>query len=317
VYLVTGGAGFIGSNIVQALLDRGETVRVLDNFSTGRRVNLEFGNSERLEIVEGDVRDFECVRSACSGVEFILHEAALASVQRSVKDPLASNAVNVGGTVNLLQAAVEEGVRRLVYASSSSVYGDTDVLPKRESMKPNPLSPYATSKLVGEYYGKNFFDIFGLPVVMLRYFNVFGPRQDPESEYAAVIPSFVSQMLRGKRPTIFGDGGQTRDFTFVSDVVQANLAACESEAAPGHVMNIASGRRVSVLELFERVKELLGAEMEPVFAPPRPGDVRDSQADISLAAELLGFEPEVSFTEGLSRTVDYFKDRRFSDESRR
>jgi nucleoside-diphosphate-sugar epimerase len=307
LYLVTGGAGFIGSNIVETLLAGGEQVRVLDNFSTGSRNNLSFDRSDKLEVIEGDVRDLACVRGACKGVHYILHEAALASVQRSVADPLASNDVNVSGTLNVLRAGAEAGVKRFVYASSSSVYGDTEVLPKHEGMTPSPQSPYATSKLVGEYYSKNFCTIFSLPVVLLRYFNVFGPRQDPESEYAAVIPSFVSQMIRGVRPTIYGDGGQTRDFTFVDDVVQANVLATQSDPAIGHVCNVASGKRVSVLDLFYKIRDLLGTSLEPIFAEPRTGDVRDSQADIAAAGSYLGFKPNVEFEDGLQKTVDYFK----------
>ena len=311
MYLVTGGAGFIGSNLVASLLASGHRARVLDNFLTGKRENLA-GLAERygdaFELVEGDLRDLEVTRRAAQGVEYVLHQGALPSVPRSVADPVLSNEINVGGTVNLLIAARDAGVRRVVFAASSSAYGDTPELPKRESMTPNPKSPYAAQKLAGEHYMRIFYEVYGVETVSLRYFNVFGPKQDPASTYAAVIPRFITAVLMGTAPTVYGDGLQTRDFTYIDNVVRVNLLACKaSKEACGRVFNIACGERVSLLEILEIIYGLVGRRVPPRFEPPRPGDVRDSLADISLARDLLGYEPMVPFPEGLSRTFDYFR----------
>ncbi|HSL91074.1 MAG TPA: SDR family oxidoreductase [Candidatus Limnocylindrales bacterium] len=311
-YLVTGGAGFIGSNLTEALLAAGHKVRVLDNFLTGKRENLagfaeRFGGS--FELVEGDLRDLAATNNAVNGVEFVLHQGALPSVPRSVADPVLTNGINVGGTVNLLVAARDAGVRRVVFAASSSAYGDTPELPKRESMTPGPKSPYAAQKLAGEHYMRIFFEVYGLETVSLRYFNVFGPRQDPASMYAAVIPRFLTSVLSGKSPTVYGDGLQTRDFTYIANVVEANLLACKApKAACGKVFNIACGERVSLLDILELVYGLAARRVAPKFEPSRPGDVRDSLADISLAKDLLGYSPKVAFPVGLSRTFDYFRE---------
>jgi nucleoside-diphosphate-sugar epimerase len=310
-YLVTGGAGFIGSNLASALLAQGHRVRVLDNFLTGKKENLAGladGYGDAFELVEGDLRDLEVTRRATGGVEYVLHQGALPSVPRSVADPVLSNEINVGGTVNLLIAARDAGVRRVVFAASSSAYGDTPELPKRESMTPNPKSPYAAQKLAGEHYMRIFYEVYGVETVSLRYFNVFGPKQDPASTYAAVIPRFITAVLMGTAPTVYGDGLQTRDFTYIDNVVRVNLLACKaSKEACGRVFNIACGERVSLLEILEIIYGLAGRRVPPRFEPPRPGDVHDSLADISLARDLLGYEPMVPFPEGLSRTFDYFR----------
>lgn len=316
MYLVTGGAGFIGSNLASALLAAGHKVRVLDNFLTGKRENLaglsdRYG--DRFDLVEDDLRDLPATRAAAEGVEFVLHQGALPSVPRSVADPVLSNEINVGGTLHLLTAARQAGVRRVVFAASSSAYGDTPELPKRESMTPNPKSPYAAQKLAGEHYMRIFHEVYGLETISLRYFNVFGPRQDPESTYAAVIPRFITAVLSGTPPTVYGDGRQTRDFTFIDNVVQANLLACAAPRdACGKVFNIACGERISLLEILEIVYGLAGRRVPPRFESPRAGDVRDSLADISTARELLGYEPRVAFPEGLSRTFAYFRQRALS-----
>jgi len=301
-YLVTGGAGFIGSHLADALLTRGETVRVFDNLATGREENLAL-LAGRAEIVRGDLRDLEAVRAAVAGVEVVFHQAALASVPRSIADPLTSLQVNVVGTQHVLLAARDAGVRRVVYASSSSVYGNTPTLPKRESMEPMPLSPYAIQKLTAELLCGAMTRIYGLETVALRYFNVFGPRQDPLSEYAAVIPRFLTALREGRRPLIFGDGEQTRDFTYISNVVWANLLAAESAGAVGHAMNIGCGARISLNDVLRTAGALLGIEAEADYADPRPGDVRDSLADISLAGQLLGYAPAVTFHDGLEQTI--------------
>jgi nucleoside-diphosphate-sugar epimerase len=311
-YLVTGGAGFIGSNLTRALLASGQSVRVLDNFLTGKRENLAGlaeAHGDAFELTEGDLRDLETVRKAAAGIEFVLHQGALPSVPRSVADPVLTNEINVAGTVNLLVAARDAGVRRVVFAASSSAYGDTPRLPKRESMTPNPKSPYAAQKLMGEYYLRIFYEIYGLETVSLRYFNVFGPRQDPKSTYAAVIPRFITTVLRGVPPTIYGDGLQTRDFTYIDNVVQANLAACLApKTACGKVVNIACGERVSLLDILEIVYGLAGKRVLPKFEPGRVGDVRDSLADISLARDLIGYDPKVPFSEGLAKTFTRFRE---------
>lgn len=303
--LVTGGAGFIGSNLVHALDAAGETVRVLDDFSTGRAQNL-VGVGGRVEVIEGDVRDQRQVREAVDGVEVVYHLAALPSVARSVADPRASHSVNVDGTLNVLLEARDAGVRRLVYASSSSVYGDTAVLPKHEEMPVSPRSPYAAAKLAGEAYCRALARVYPLETVSLRFFNVFGPRQDRASQYAAVVPLFITRMLAGEPAEITGDGRQTRDFTYVANVVEAcRLAAAAGAEASGEAMNVGCDHRISVLGLAGIVGDLLGSRIDPVFVPARPGDVRDSQAAIDKAARLIGYRPLVSVREGLAVTVDW------------
>ena len=302
--LVTGGAGFIGSHIVDELARRHIQTRVLDNFSTGRHDNLQALDSVR--VIEGDVRDLDTVRQAMSGVDYVLHQAALPSVPRSVADPLTTNQVNVTGTLNVLIAAREAGVKRVVYASSSSVYGNSPTLPKREEMPTAPLSPYAVSKLAGENYCRVFYQVYGLPTVALRYFNVFGPRQDPTSPYSAVIPKFVTALLHSEPPTIYGDGTQSRDFTYVANVVLANLLACEKDGAIGQVMNVACGERYTLLTLCSELATLTGRTLQPVFAPPRAGDVKHSMAAIDQAKQILGYGPAVEWREGLRHTVEWY-----------
>jgi len=310
-YLVTGGAGFIGSHIAIRLLREGQRVRVLDDLSTGRRENLDAIRAAvpagRFEFVEGDIRSLEACRSACQGMDFVLHQAALASVPRSIEKPAETTAVNVGGLVNVLTAAKENGVRRVVCASSSSVYGDTPTLPKDEGMTPAPLSPYAVSKLAGEYFARVFATTIGLETISLRYFNVFGPRQDPGSQYAAVVPLFATSLRDSKRPRIYGDGEQSRDFTYIDNVVEANLAACTKGKGDGQALNIACGERYTLLALLDCLARLFGVRAEPEFLPPRAGDVRHSQASIERAKRELGFVPRVGFEEGLERTVEHFR----------
>ena len=316
LYLVTGGAGFIGSNIVEELLRRNQKVRILDNFSTGKRENItrvkeileseNINNLEKLEVVEGDIRSYHIVREAIEGVDFILHQAALPSVPRSVKDPLTSNEVNVVGTLNILNAAKEIKVKRIVYASSSSVYGDLEVLPKTEDMLPKPLSPYAVSKLAAEKYCQVFTNLYGLETIVLRYFNVFGPRQDPNSQYSAVIPKFIKIIKEGKSPTVFGDGEQSRDFTYVSNVVDANLLACKknTEELSGEVFNAAFGKRITINELLNSINDILKTNIQPNYTDPRPGDVKHSLSNIGKIRQLLDYEPEVDFFEGLKRVIN-------------
>jgi nucleoside-diphosphate-sugar epimerase len=309
MYLVTGGAGFIGSNIVHALVARGERVRVLDNLATGKLANLD-EVIKSVEFMNGDIRDAETCRDAVRGVRYVLHQAALPSVPRSVKDPISSSAVNIQGTLNLLVAASkqgEHGVKRFVFASSSSVYGDTPALPKSESMIPTPQSPYAVTKLTGEHFCRVFARVYGLSTVCLRYFNVYGPRQDPESTYAAVIPRFISACRQGKSATIFGDGSQSRDFTFIEDCVAANFLACQAAGAAGEACNIGSGSRITISDLYIAVQRALGQNIGPEHAPPREGDVKHSQADIERAQSLLGYAPRIDLATGLARTVDWFK----------
>lgn len=308
-YLVTGGAGFIGSNIVEELLKRGETVRVLDNFSTGKRENLNFTINyppPNCEIIEGDIRDFENVNKAVDGIDIILHQAALPSVPRSIKDPITINEVNVGGTLNLLKAALEKGVKRFVYASSSSVYGDSPTLPKNEDMIPNPLSPYAVSKLAGEKYCQVFSKVYGLHTVSLRYFNVFGPRQDPDSQYAAVIPKFIKAMVKDERPTIYGDGEQSRDFTYVANVVQANMLAATAKCPPGLVINCACHEQATLNELINLINTFLDKIIKPIYENPRPGDIKHSFASIDKAKISIGYSPVIGFKEGLNKTISWF-----------
>ena len=302
MHLVTGGAGFIGSHIAEALVARGERVRIFDNFSSGKRENLA-GFDNEVEIIEGDLRDDAAVRNAVAGAEIIYHQAAVPSVPRSIADPATTFSANVTGTLNLLIAARDAGVRRITFASSSSVYGDTPVMPKVETMATNPLSPYAISKLTGEQLCGVFTRLYGLETVALRYFNVFGPRQDPTSQYSAVIPKFIRSLHEGVEPTIFGDGEQSRDFTFVANVVDANLRAGVAKDAAGRVFNIASGRAISINDMLARIAMLLEVPPRARHEADRPGDIRDSLADITAAREILEFDVIVPFEEGLERTV--------------
>lgn len=307
LYLVTGGGGFIGSSLVEALVARGERVRVLDDFSTGKRENLA-GSLAQIELLEGSITRVEDCERAVRGADFVLHQAALPSVPKSVAMPRESNEANVTGTLNLLIAARDAKVKRFVYAASSSAYGDTPTLPKVESMPSSPKSPYAIQKYAGELYCKVFFETYGLETVALRYFNIFGPRQDPTSQYSAVIPKFITAYLSGRAPVIYGDGEQSRDFTFIDNVVSANLLACSAPArAAGRVVNIACGERINLLELAGMIKEVLGGTALPVHEPPRAGDVAHSLADISLARQLIGYEPSVRFAEGLRRTIRWYR----------
>lgn len=309
LFVVTGGAGFIGSHLVDRLLEMGHKVRVVDNFSTGKRENLYHHKGRpELEVVEGDILQVDLMREVIEGSDYVLHQAAIPSVPRSVEDPWSTHRANVEGTFIVLDLARQCGVKRVVFASSSSVYGNVkgvpEEVPKKETLPPSPLSPYAASKLAGEGYCTAFFESYGLETVVLRYFNIFGPRQDPTSPYASVIPRFASALMAGRPPVIYGDGGQTRDFTYVANVVDANISACYSNRAPGRVINVACGESVSVLRLFETMRGIVGSKVEPRFDPPRPGDVRHSRADISLAFEILGYRPTVSFEEGIQRTLE-------------
>jgi UDP-glucose 4-epimerase len=301
--LVTGGAGFIGSHLAERLLRDGHEVRVLDNLATGRRENILPLGAE-LELVEGDIQSYERVHNAVNGMEVVFHQAALPSVPRSVQDPLTSNATNVIGTLNILLAARDAGVQRVVFASSSSVYGQNPVLPKSEDLAPLPISPYAVAKLAGEGYCRSFWRVYGLETVCLRYFNIFGPRQDPLSQYSAVIPSFISALLERRPPTIFGDGEQSRDFTYVDNVVEANLLAASSADGIGEVFNIACGEQVSLNQLMVELRRQLDTPIEAEHAPERLGDVRHSHADVSRAGAVLGYRPQVEFADGIARTLD-------------
>jgi nucleoside-diphosphate-sugar epimerase len=306
IYLVTGGAGFIGSHLVEELVKRGEQVRVLDNFSTGKRENLT-DLLDKIELIEGDIRSYHIVREVVQGVDYVLHLGALPSVPRSINDPITTNEVNVGGTLNILDASRDAGVKRVVYASSSSVYGSNKELPKREDMVPQPISPYAVAKLTGEKYCHVFSRTYGLETVALRYFNVFGPRQDPKSQYSAVIPKFVVGMMEGQELKIHGDGTQSRDFTYVSNVVEANLLAVQAEGVSGEVFNLACGGSLSLNEVVEHIGQALECKGNIVYGPPRSGDVPHSLADISRARKYLGYEPRVEAKEGLERVVLWFR----------
>jgi nucleoside-diphosphate-sugar epimerase len=309
VYLVTGAAGFIGSWLTQALVERGDTVRALDNFATGKRENLAPWIG-KIELLEVDLRDADGIAKACEGVEVIFHEGALPSVPLSVKDPRTSHTANINGTFNLLEGARHAGVKRVVYAASSSAYGNKNPLPQRESMLPGPLSPYAVQKLVGELYLRSYWEVYGLETVALRYFNIFGPRQAPDSPYSGVMAKFAKMMLAGEQPTIHGDGEQSRDFTYIENVVQANLkaAAAPAEKVSGRVFNCACGKPYTLNQTYKLMAELTGYKSPPQYGPPREGDIRGSYADISAAREALGYEPKVDFLEGLRRTVDWYRE---------
>jgi nucleoside-diphosphate-sugar epimerase len=311
LFVVTGGGGFIGSNLVEAILAKGDAVRVIDNFETGRRENLAAApawakaRGASFELLEGDIRDLATCRQAVSGADYVLHQAAIPSVQRSVKDPIASNGVNVTGTLNLLVASRDAKVKRFVMASSSSLYGESETLPKVETMAPAPISPYGLQKLAGETYCGIFHRLYGLPAIALRYFNVFGPRQDPTSEYSAVIPLFITAIKREAKPTIYGDGEQTRDFSYIANVVQANLRACDAgPAAYGGAFNIACGERISLNDLVRILGEFAGRRVESDYAAPRAGDIKHSLAGIEKAQKLLGYRPEILVRDGLRRTWD-------------
>lgn len=306
-YLITGVAGFIGSSIARALISRGEQVRGVDNFATGKRENIaEILN--RIDFREVDISDLDAMREACTGIDFVMHQAAIPSVPKSVLDPLGSNRANIDGTVTVLVAARDAKVKRVVYAASSSAYGDTPTLPKHEEMRPDPISPYAVAKLASEHYMISFYRCYGLETVCLRYFNIFGPRQDPSSPYSGVLAKFITQMLRGEQPTINGDGEQSRDFTYIDNAVEANLLACKAPAqkAAGQMFNVATGRRVTLNETFKVLQDLIGYKGQPKYGPEREGDVKHSLADISKGEAGLGYKPLVDFEEGLRRTVQWY-----------
>ncbi|MFH2036672.1 MAG: SDR family oxidoreductase [Candidatus Zixiibacteriota bacterium] len=305
-YLITGGAGFIGSNLAHTILNNGDDVRILDNFSTGRRENIN-DIMDKIELIDGDIRDYWTVQEAVKNVDYILHQAALPSVPRSVKNPLTSNAAIVDGTLNLLEASRKSNsIKRFVMASSSSVYGDTPTLPKREDMATDPLSPYAVGKLTCEYYCKVYYNLYGLETVCLRYFNIFGPRQDPGSEYAAVIPKFILSMMHGEKPLVFGDGNQSRDFTFIDNAVKANLLATTAEMAPGKYYNVACGAQFTLNELLDMLREIIGCNIQAEYSQPRPGDILHSYADISRARTEMDYNPKVDFRDGLKKTIKWF-----------
>ena len=306
VQLVTGGGGFIGSNLVRALLAQGRRVRVLDNFATGFRENLDEVKN-KIDLLEGDIRDADTCRKACDGVDIVFHQAAIPSVPRSMEDPQLSFDVNVVGTHHMLMAARDAGVRRFVFAASSSAYGASEDLPKRETMAVLPLSPYAAAKAAGELLVATFCRAFGLPTVSLRYFNVFGPHQDPSNQYAGVIAAFALRMLGGERPIIYGDGTQSRDFTFIENVVHANLLAAEAPKVQGEVVNIGCGEAIDLNQMVAAFNEVLGTSLEPIYEPPREGDVKHSLADVSAAKKLLGYKPQVPFTDGLRQTIGWYR----------
>ncbi len=303
-YLITGGAGFIGSNLVEALLKRGDQPRVLDNYSTGRRENLD-AFREDIEIIEGDIRDYATVERATAGMDYVLHQAALPSVPRSVADPLESNEVNIDGTLNILEASRQAKVKKLVMASSSSVYGESEELPKHEGLTPSPLSPYAVCKITGEYYARVYYQLYGLKTVCLRYFNVFGPRQDPSSEYSAVIPKFITALSGGQKPTVYGDGEQSRDFTYIDNTVDGNILAAENPDIAGVALNCACGGQFTLNELLDRLRKIIGVDTEAIYADARAGDIKHSFASIDEIIK-YGFKPTIGFDEGLAKTVEFF-----------
>jgi UDP-glucose 4-epimerase len=315
--LVTGGGGFIGSNLTEALLKQGHQVRVFDNFLTGKRENLIFDKAyPDLEILEGDIRDVTLCHEAMKEIEYVFHQAALPSVQQSIEDPVTSNGVNVGGTLNLLLAARDASVKKWVYASSCAIYGDDPTLPKSEAMRQNSKSPYAFQKFVGEEYGKLFFQCYGLETVALRYFNVFGPKQDPHSLYSAVIPRFIDALIHDRSPVIDGDGEQSRDFIYIEDVIQANFLAMTAGLLPGEVINVASGKGTSINQLLHILKEITGSERSAIYQAPRQGDIRHSLADIQKGKRLLNYDPKVSMMTGLKKTVEFFKRQAMGEEKR-
>lgn len=304
-YLVAGGAGFIGSNLAIEILRRGDEVRILDNFSTGRLINIK-PILDKIELIDGDIRDYWTVREAVDGVDYVLLQAALPSVSRSVGNPLTSNAVNIDGTLNVLEASRQAGVKRLVFACSSSIYGESETLPKVETMKPSPLSPYAVTKLTGEEYCKVYYKLYGFETVSLRYFNIFGPRQDPNSQYSAVIPLFIKAILKGEQPVIFGDGEQSRDFTYIGNAVAANLKACLAPNAPGKGFNVACGDRYTLNQTLTMLNEIIGAKITARYMEPRPGDIKHSLADIEAAKRDLGYSVDFDYRTGLKKTVTWF-----------
>ncbi len=304
-FLITGGAGFIGSNIAAHLVEKGERVRILDNFSSGSRENIK-GLSDSVEVIDGDVRDYWTVVKAVDDIDYVLHQAALPSVPRSVQNPLTSNAVNIDGTLNVLEAAKNAGVKKLVFASSSSVYGESEELPKHEEMSPSPLSPYAVTKLTCEYYCKVYWELYRFPTVSLRYFNIFGPNQDPASEYAAVVPKFITALLEGQPPTVYGDGEQSRDFTYIDNCVQANILAATSDKVVGTNFNVACGGQFTLNELLDKLRTIIGVQIKAEYNPPRQGDIRHSFASIDKLAK-FGYRPSIGFEEGLYKTVEFFR----------
>jgi UDP-glucose 4-epimerase len=304
-FLITGGAGFIGSNIAESLLANGDGVRILDDFSTGRRENIAAFDG-KADVIEGDIRDMKTVARAVDGMDYVLHQAALPSVPRSVEDPLSSNAVNIDGLLNVLVASRDAGVKKLVLASSSSVYGESEELPKHEKMVPDPLSPYAVTKLTGEYYNRIFWNLYKFPTASLRYFNIFGPRQDPASDYAAVVPRFIMALLKGEKPTVFGDGEQSRDFTYIENAVQANILAATSDKTVGSQFNVACGAQFTLNDLLDKLRKLIGVDTKAIYDPPRAGDIKHSYAAIEKFSS-VGYKPSVDFDEGLKRTLEFFK----------
>ena len=306
VYVVTGGSGFIGSHIVEELLRRRETVRVIDDFSTGKRDNVENFRND-VEVLEADIAEAKNLSDLFRGADYVIHQAAIPSVPKSILDPIKSHNANVNGTLNVLVASRDAGVKRVVYASSSSLYGDSPTLPKHEEMMPNPLSPYGAQKLFGEMYCQVFTKAYGLETVSLRYFNVFGPRQDATSQYSGVLALFIPAVLQGRRPKIYGDGLQSRDFTYVQNVVEANLLACKVSGVAGEVFNVACGDRITVNSMLQQINQITGKDISPIYEAPRPGDIKHSQADVSRAKELLGYEPKVGFEEGLRHTIEWYR----------
>lgn len=305
-YLVTGGAGFIGSNLVKGLLQRGERVRILDNFSTGRRQNLA-GIEAKIELIEGDICDFWTALDACRDIDFVLHQAALPSVNRSVENPLTANHANINGTLTMLECARRNNVKKFFFASSSSVYGDTPTLPKREDMLPSPLSPYAVNKITGEYYCRIYSTLYRMPCIAFRYFNVFGPNQDPNSHYAAVIPKFITALLNDEQPTIFGDGYQSRDFTYIDNIVNAIVTVCNMDKVTPGEYNLACGDQITLRDLVKYLNEIIGKKIEPRFDEPRPGDIKHSFADVSLVQKTFGIKPVIGFREGLEKAVAFYR----------